>query len=456
MSLIAISLSAFSKEIESDQYRRNSLCTIFLAETKTDVSGTSDFIVDAMNNYVFPDKFNNHCVLESNIVDISNVPVEEKYREQCIKAHKMGLGKALGNVLASNVTIKSGNNDKTIYDSSQKKQDDEYYRYDLPARIIKYINDSHIANLLIAKWFNASEEQVDGSCYNMELIKSRGAYNASELDKLKAKEAIRGHAILEDAGMELIPNTYVTVTVFEFYSLSKMLEDAREHKDFGSFIENIKQFGKQVKSTANSFAGKSGYQVIARTYLFKLDWDKNTEDNFINNYWGSPIQSLLGSEDFHMKYMGMQKSSVWFTTKSEDTSDLTANAPLARLATNRAIDETLAKLMDKFEDFRVKAPLINAEEGNISAFIGTKEGVNKKSKFEVLEKEYNEKDNTFRYHKVGTLNVDKNRIWDDREKLDNMEVNSEDKYDYNPNVDRTYFIGNAEKLAPGMLIRQCK
>ncbi len=154
--------------------------------------------------------------------------------------------------------------------------------------------------------------------------------------------------------------------------------------------------------------------------------------------------------------MGFQKSSVWYSAKSENTFDVTANAPMVSQATNRAIDECLAKLMEDFEDFRVKAPLIDVNDNNISAFIGAKEGITKKSNFEVLEKEYDPDKNQFRYHKIGTLKVDKNRIWDDRFTIDGVITNSDDDVDTNPNVDRTYFIGKSDKLAPGMLIRQTK
>lgn len=244
-----------------------------------------------------------------------------------------------------------------------------------------------------------------------------------------------------------------------------MLEDVRNHQNQATGIKGILQTAKQIKGLVNSYAGKTGYNVIARTYLFKLDWDKNTEETFLNKYWGASVEELLYSNDFHLRYMGFQKSSVWYSAKSENTFDVTANAPMVSQATNRAIDECLAKLMEDFEDFRVKAPLIDVNDNNISAFIGAKEGITKKSNFEVLEKEYDPDKNQFRYHKIGTLKVDKNRIWDDRFTIDGVITNSDDDVDtnpnvdrtyFNPNVDRTYFIGKSDKLAPGMLIRQTK
>lgn len=448
------------KNVANDQYRRNSLCSFFLAESKTDVRATSNFIVDAFNSYVFPAKFNNHNIGTTNILDLSEVPVISSYRDKAIKGNKMGLGKALGSAFLSTVKISSTSQDgknREIYNGDEYAQQDDYYRYDLPARIMKYVDDSKLANYLIAKWFNASSNQVDGSYYNMDLIQERGAYNASELEKLRVKETVRGHAILEDAGMELIPNTYVTFTVFEFYSLSKMLDDLnkKQNQETG-LVNGISQFSKQTKALANSFAGKSGYNVIARTYLFKLEWDKEDETVFINEYWNASVDKLLNSNRFHLKYMGFQKSSVWYSAKTESTFDVTANAPLVSQATNRAIDECLAKLMDDFEDFRVKSPLIDVDANNITAFIGIKEGITKKSRFEVLEKIFDQDKNRFKYHKVGTLKVDKDKIWDNRFTIEGIETNGEENIDSNPSVDRTYFIGKSDKLAPGMLIRQTK
>lgn len=159
------------KGVENDQYRRNSLCSFFLAEFKTDVRATSDFIADAMNSYVFPEKFNNHNVSSDNIIDLSNIPVVSSYRNKAIKANKMGFGKALGSALLSNVNVSSTSQDGTkreVYNSKEYAERNEYYRYNVPARIMKYVDDSNLANQLIAKWFNASSNQVDGSYYNRD------------------------------------------------------------------------------------------------------------------------------------------------------------------------------------------------------------------------------------------------------------------------------------------------
>ena len=95
----------------------------------------------------------------------------------------------------------------------------------------------------------------------------------------------------------------------------------------------------------------------------------------------------------------------------------------------------------------MKAPLIDVDKSEITAFIGTKEGVEPSSVFEVLERTYNEKKNRYDYKKVTTLKIDKKKPIFDNEYVLGQEEEP---------VGKTYFKGDDAKLAPGMLIRQIK
>ena len=75
----------------------------------------------------------------------------------------------------------------------------------------------------------------------------------------------------------------------------------------------------------------------------------------------------------------------------------------------RSIDATYLALQKAYEEFKVKAPLINVEKDSITAFIGLKEGITGKSEFEVLERRYNKKKEIYEYKKVRKLKVDKKR-----------------------------------------------
>ena len=168
----------------------------------------------------------------------------------------------------------------------------------------------------------------------------------------------------------------------------------------------------QTAKLASDVIGK-GYYVRTTTYLYKLVWDDETADNFYSNYWvdaSNPDSKRSDAFDktsmFKLKYVGSEVSrnnlqSTIFTTKSNDQ--------LIEIATIRAVDKNIGKLQRTFEEFRVKTPLLSGDP--ISAKIGTKEGIEKGDKFEVLEQMMDE-DGITSYKRVGVIKVDKNNIWD--------------------------------------------
>ena len=168
------------------------------------------------------------------------------------------------------------------------------------------------------------------------------------------------------------------------------------------------------------------------------------------------MEKLLNSNEFEIEYLGYHRSKGWFMSKSENEFDPNNDIPLLQQSAYRAMEKSFVELMKKYEDFRVKAPLVEVEGDIITSFIGLKEGVNKKSQFEVLMKEYIPSKNKYRYKKVGSIKVDKNKIWDNRYTIEGISFKDDDSSIANENVDRTYFIGNTKDMAPGMLIRQIK
>ena len=263
-------------------------------------------------------------------------------------------------------------------------------------------------------------------------------------------------SLLMDAGEELIPNTYVTFTMFSFESISKIANDAKNTNNDANSLAGLSRMIKETRALGTQLGGKSGFQIIAYTYLFKLKWTEKEMNNFYNNYYNEPVEKLLNSNEFEVEYLGYHRSKGWFMSKSEDQFDPNNDIPLLQQSAYRAMEKSFAELMTKYENFRVKAPLIEVDGNIISSYIGLKEGVNKKSQFEVLMKEYNPSKNRYRYKKVGSIKVDKNRIWDNRYTIEGVNFKDEDSSIANENVDRTYFIGNTKNLAPGMLIRQTK
>ncbi|MCF0218445.1 MAG: hypothetical protein HUK14_01565 [Muribaculaceae bacterium] len=524
MTVLSVPMSA-QKKIQSDIYRRNSLCTYFVPDFKLLVSenGVADEIRAFLNKYEISDKFDDHTIgdryvsikgisateedlqmvdpsrnkkkkasfLDKGLSAVNNLFGNNKAYQETMAQHKAEFSAVEKSEFASeHPEIFSASTEDEFVDNAQKTA----------ARINRYLSDEKLANKLIAKWFNAKESKSDGSHYDLSLIQDRGLYNASELDMLRASEATRKWAILKDAGMELIPHTFVTFTDFEVI-------DGKNYKE----RQHNSNAGKQSSKIVGSLFGKSqtemeqshkddesvsaGYVITATTYLFQLEWTEKELEKFINEYWEADISKLLNSNEFTLKYLDCEYTTIktmedvrgkggkWFKNvfkdavnhavstnlghKSQEQADAEIRANheserqnktllMTEQALIRSIDATYADLMNDFEDFKVKAPLIDVEKDKITAFIGLKEGITEKSKFEVLERTYDEKKGVFGYKKVGKLSVDKKRIWDNRYTLIDEGANVVGKGNKAETIDRTYLTGSYKDMAPGMLIRQIK
>jgi hypothetical protein len=181
-----------------------------------------------------------------------------------------------------------------------------------------------------------------------------------------------------------------------------------------------------------------------------------------------------------MKYIGSEKSKALVTfSLKEQRSEI----DYIEEATVRAVDNVYGKLQKAYEVFKPKVPLLTGEP--VTAKIGMKEGLEGGEKFEVLEQTVDVATGATKYVRVGTITVDKKKIWDNRyvagstpppaaaeataevvpveavlvegaetDKKDKKKKGKEDASS-DPNLDRTYFKGG-KNLYAGMLIRQIK
>ena len=439
-----------AKNLENDVYRRNSLCNFYIGES--DISnGYGQMVGDCLLKYVMSDKFNDHC-LSQKLISIANSQYtndELKIVYPVSKQKKDNLLRSLDNQLIASVNNNSTNAQKKSAATLKAQWEKKDRLHEYGARAIHWLNENHIASLLVGQWFNAKKEKVDGSHYDMQLIQERGAYNASELDKLRSKESVRGEALLKDAGMELIPNTYVTVTYFKV----RTAKEVSQAEDWDSSWTTIMfELIRAVNPAWRSNADVKAFWVESTTFLFKLNWDEKDENKFLVEYWDQDFSKLATSNDFSFSYLGYVESNGCGYPLPEKVND---DQGILSMALYDAIDNSIAKLQKEYEDFKIKVPLIEANGKEATAFIGLKEGLEKNTKFEVLERVYNEKENIFRYKKVGNLKIDKSRVWENREIIEGIR-RSEPSVKPNPNVDRTYLLGANGSMAPGMLIRQIK
>ena len=320
---------------------------------------------------------------------------------------------------------------------------------DQTQQIEDYLNANGVAKSLLSKWFNRDEN----GAFNMDLVAERGQYDATDLNVKVAMESKRGRALLQDAGEELIGNTFVIVYDYKYTNKE---EQAEKRGGFLNAVSTVASFvpgGEDVASVAT--LGKAASDVVGKgcfvrttTYLYQLVWDEETANKFYTDFWidesnldENKKEKFESTDFFKLKYVGSEVSrnnlqSTIFTSKT--------NEELIEIATIRAVDKNISKLQRTFENFRVKTPLLSGDP--IKAKIGLKEGLEKGDKFEVLEQVLDD-DGKTSYKRVGTIRVDKNHIWDNTFMAEEAK-NAQETEDY------TLFKGNSNKYASGMLIRQ--
>lgn len=278
-----------------------------------------------------------------------------------------------------------------------------------------FINNNGIASRMVARWFD--RDLFTGEC-SMDMIKERGLYNATALDYELAAHSQRGIAMLQDAGEELIGNTYLIVNDVVYKKSNKGrtwgLIAAIGGGVIGAFTGyDTRNLTKNLVDMAESY---KNFSVRIRTYLFRLVWDDKTAETFYTNFYtASPDAAKVAAfeanrDKFHLEYVGQVES------KGKATSFLGINEEqpylMVRKACQRAIDENIVDLQTQYEGFRVRAPITEVSP-DIKAQIGLKEGVRKGDRFEVLEVRLKD-DGRTEYKRVGVVEPIGNKIWDNR------------------------------------------
>lgn len=390
---------AFAQNTENEpKYRRSSLYSLMI--NHTDQKFASE-IRNSFLNIPIPDKYNDHD-LSVKVVDI-------------------------------NTKLKNA--------SSNKENE----------AITTFLNDNQIAGRMVAKWFN--RDKYTGAC-DMELVKERGLYNANEFDKQIAARSARGISMLQDAGEDLIGNTFVLVNDISY------VDKAKKGMIFGGIIKALGTVaqaytGVNVSSATNLIGDIAesirGFSVKINTFLYKLSWNDEIANNFYETQYtdsadtGKAQNFESNRGNYQLVYVGKVESSGSTTSWLGVKLDTPAN--MVRKACQRAIDENIVDLQTQFEEFRTKTPLLSIDP--LTADIGMKEGVSKKSHFEVLDR-VEQQDGTYKYVKVAEIEPVEDLIWDNRY----MAVEEGAK---GANLGKTTFKKiKGGDIFPGMLIRETK
>lgn len=315
---------------------------------------------------------------------------------------------------------------------------------------------------VIAKWFNRDKES---GCFDMELIKERGNYSATVIDVNLAKSQTRNLALLEDAGEHLISHTYLVISDIYYIDKSNKWQILKEGLNFaGNMVQQVQQQGNTPISQNDDPFGSStyswmyedlmdnikGFRVKITSYLFRLQWNDEIAGQFYDQYYtedateADKIKAFLSkSVDFNLEYVGEVSNS---SSKSQ-LYGVKTNEQLIRKVCIRALDKNLADLQHTFSDFRIKAPLI--ETSPLKAYVGMKEDIDEKSRFEVLEKIINENGRSS-YKRVATIKPVKDKIWDNR-------YMAAEEQAQNADLKATEFAKvSGGDILSGMLIREIK
>lgn len=431
IAIFALALAAFTTSYAQDdskfQYRRSSLATIMLdthdgtLEQKPEIKS---IVVNTYNAKPTPDKYNDHNI-DIRSIDVNNLPA---VTAEEIKQYETG--NALTQLAKSSAGIKG---------------DGEYI-----AQLMKYFKDKKVANKLVAKWFDIDGKQnAEGTYYTINLITERGlaGYSAEVINEAKTQKG-GANKLVNNAILELIPQTFVAVTNYSFMSGEELME-----LTLGTVMANMKSSNPLVQKAAQLAYEKAkqsfqGYFVHTKTYLFQLDWDESKFEalqGYLVDNDPNKINELLMSDAFALKHVG-KTSKFAPATLSISLND--KSGELIERATLRSTDAVIAKLQKEYEVFKTLAP-IYVEGGEITALIGMNEGLEGGEKFEVLEVSQDAEGKT-QIKAIDKITVIKDKVWDNRAGADKEEGNEAAA------LGKTYFKGKAKKLMTGMFIRQLK
>ena len=454
VALVAISSFAQIKGQEMEPYRRSSLNMIMLEDPRMDPS-IIGMVRESFIANPIPFKYNDHTVDPAlKVVSIDDVVITpEDYEESraILTPKKKKKGDTEGKTkLAGGLTQLAGGLLGIEMGPSDPKYSVDNIHIDttkrwLPHVAYKYLKANNMAKLMVDKWFGVETGNI-----NVDLIRERAFFNATEMEKMAAEEegdrsAI--DAIMDNGGHEIVGNSFVTVSRFRYMTGDQIAAEIVSGAAVGAQfmprdLADATMSTAELAALAATVSVGKGYAVYTDTYLFRLVWD---DEIFAKINAASADLSVYNSLDcFKLEYIGVESAYANITAGKRSTEEA------VQYAMTRSMDKVLAKLEKEYEVFRTKTPLLTVDPV-MTANIGTKECVEKGDKYEVLEKVMKVDKKTGKtevdYKKIGTITVDTVG--------NNM---GEDNDDENASADLfTTFKGKAPKNAvPGTLIRFTK
>jgi len=398
-------------------YQRSSLHIINIENLNFDNAAK---VQASYNKYPFPDKYDDHRI-SSNSVNLSAYKLTQEEKD-ALGIKDSELGNALSGALSSATAGILEHNSQVKYE------------------LDKYIKDKKIARELVRKWYSIKDDgALDYSVFN-ERIK----LSMSEEDKQRVQQAALAQTEIDKMSQKLINNTFVVFTKLNFVSNAIPAEAIRQV----AYAQADKLSG-MMQTMARKAADKiyekasEGYSVWTTAWLYKLEWNDQIAANFNKLLSSKGINSSLSIDinafnamNFNLEFIGQEKATSLVTFSLKKGEGDRTEDEIIELSTVRNVDKVFTKLQREYEVFKPLYQLTGVDP--FTAKLGMKEGLEGGEKFEILEIRGGE------YNKIGTIEVDKSKVWDNRYGAPKQEI------------EQTYFKGKNKDAREWFYVRLVK
>ena len=321
-----------------------------------------------------------------------------------------------------------------------------------------FLSNNHIASRLVDQWFNRNP--YTGVC-NMDRVNAAVGLSTQAADIDMSNRLSGGIGRVQNqVQKDLLGRTFVLVNEIH------VIDHSNRGKTWGlitglamtalavatSSDGKISQSTQDdIAATANLISSWKKCALKVRTQLYQLVWDDPEIEFFDNCYSDSTDYAKArffeeNRNKFRLNYLGMAESKGGKTSfGDQEVSAVT----LIKAATFRAIEDNIVDLQREFPQFRVVSPIEKVQDNMVYVPIGTREGVNSDSKYEVVEPEVKE-DGTVTYKHICNLKPKSNEIWNNK-----FEAANVDGTDKNTKLTATTFIkqGGGE-ISDMMMVRE--
>lgn len=486
-------LCAAQADKQETAYRRSSLYTIMIPDNSL-TGETLTAVKTAFLENAFPDKYNDHNLSERILEPSKNKDIEVSEKEiyaylestgrsrswyksdgneskDDIEKSKDDIEKSLPSRDPNERITKQPESFKDIFkdyaksfkddfksikdDFAQMRKDNREFAQDMERSsshyrdaeyilwLTKYFTKNHVAGRMVAKWFGGADT-VTAKPIDLALIEDRGLNTLSQDEMNKAMQIVGGkERLLAAAEYDLMNRTFVTVTRYSYVSAAELLALTAA---VAAYVPGPGMFVAAGAVAAGTAV--QGYFVTTSTYLFQLDVTNDKINELISKY-SADISGLYTDDDIKLKFVGMADAKAAAAMKISLSDDVVTK--LITRATIQATDGVIAKLQSKHDQFKTLATL-HQDGKNLFAYVGTKEGCEEGTKFEVLQKTIDDNGNEV-FEVVGKVKIKRGQLWDNRAGANEQIEGGETDKKGNANLSYSGF-GKSKKLLEGSLIRQ--